>query len=57
MPPLTSLRTLRLGRHLAPLGLALVTSARTRAVGVGVLVSGLVLPAVFLGINGIVAFG
>ena len=38
-------------------GLALTTSARTRAVGVGVLVSGLVLPAVFLGINGGVAFG
>jgi hypothetical protein len=32
-------------------GLVLMTAAPTRAVGLGVLASGLVLPAVFLGIN------
>ncbi len=32
-------------------GLGLVTTARTRTVGVGVLASGLVLPAVFIGLN------
>ncbi len=37
-------------------GIALVSFARTRAVGVGVLASGLLLPAVFLGLNGLIAF-
>jgi hypothetical protein len=32
-------------------GLVLLTTAPTRAVGLGVLASGLVLPAVFLGLN------
>ncbi len=37
-------------------GLALVSVARTRAVGIGVLASGLLLPAVFIGLNVLVIF-